>query len=448
MSQNIIKFVMGFQKEKIESLSSTFFTRLYEAFKLIEERLGILENNVGNPSISRLAKHAITHQRALTSDEEKAGGGTDLIYIDNLGPASDNTRLNVSISQHGLTPKLSNSGTTFFSGLGTYLTPDHGSLGGLTDNDHLQYKMKHGFERDISGNHLITITYDKTTRKITITPTGSTFSFWINGVKFTKTGAQVSGAHGTTTGNYFYYYDSSGVLGVSGSAWNITDRTLTPVALVYWDNNITDGECFFEAHGAERNLELHKYLHYARGTSWVSGATLSGHTIGTDSDAAVTFAISSGVIADEDIFYTLTGISDGGPYTVFYRTGANGDWVWDKTPTLPFKYGTHPQFNAISAGSWTLIDTNNLDFINYYLLGIPSVTVATQYVLVPGQVQYGSLNEALQNETFANLSVGTVPWLEAALIYKLTFEARTAYSGTAKTKLAAVTYIAQVSLAR
>jgi hypothetical protein len=79
---------------------------------------------------------------------------------------------------------------------------DHGLLTGLTDLDHPQYIKRHGFVV-AAGVWEATLSYDKTTRQVTITPTGASFDIWVGGVKFTKTGAQVSGAHTATLGGWF-----------------------------------------------------------------------------------------------------------------------------------------------------------------------------------------------------------------------------------------------------
>lgn len=57
--------------------------------------------------------HVATHQI----------GGTDVIPIDTLGVATDNTALDVSIGAHGLTPKLPNDNSKYLNGVGGWGTP-------------------------------------------------------------------------------------------------------------------------------------------------------------------------------------------------------------------------------------------------------------------------------------------------------------------------------------
>lgn len=328
-------------------------------------------------------------------------------------------------------------------------TLDHGlvnTAASLLDNDHPLYQRKHGFEVSSVGAALQTITYDKTTRKITITPTGATFRFWIDGVQFIKTGAQVLGtAHGTTTGKYFIYYDSSGVMQVSAveTPWGIRDRTVIPVSVVYWNNDISDGVCFYECHTADRTLEQHYRDHFSQGAQFISGYDLTGYTPSTDSDAAVTYAVAAGIMADEDIKFDSTAIADGGSYSIFWREGAAGPWRWTATDTFPFKYGTtYPSYNQWTGATWQLTEVTGggtIQYLNYYICATSAVSpVAASAFHVPGQSVYTSLADA-QAESLQSLSLGTIPFEEVAPLYRITYAIRNSYAGTHKCQIVQVT---------
>jgi hypothetical protein len=321
-------------------------------------------------------------------------------------------------------------------------TVDHGVLTGVLDNDHPLYQRKHGFDLGSTGVATQTLTYDKTARKITLTPTGSTFRFWIDGVEFVKTGAQVSGVHSTTTGEKFFYYDSAGALQVMDTPWSIRDRTVTPVAVVYWNNDLTDGVCFYECHTADRQLEIHYNLHFSRGCQWISGFDLTGYTLNTDSDAAVTYAIAAGVIADEDIKFDSAAEADGGPYSIFWREGATGVWKWTANDTFPFKYGaTYPSYNQWTGATWQLTEVTGggtIQYVNYYICATSAVSPAAASAFhIPGQAVYSSLGAA-QAEGLSSLSLGTLPFEEVAPLYRVTLAIRNSFAGTYKCEIVQV----------
>jgi hypothetical protein len=326
-------------------------------------------------------------------------------------------------------------------------TLDHGlALTGLGDDDHDLYQRKHGFKRATDGSALVTISYDKTTRKITVTPTGANFTIWIDGVKYVKTTETAGTGHGTSTGMYYFYYNASGVLSVSAVAtpWSILDRTVIPVAAVYYSNTLSDGISYFEAHGAERDIWEHYTHHFTEGTELISGAAITGYTLDTDSDAAITPAVASAIIADEDVVRTLSAVSDGGPYHVMYRTGATGEWVWDDTPTFPFISGTtYPKWNQLTGGAWQLTEMDGLssgNYMNVFLAAHPCNVAAKQFAWIPGQATHATLASA-QGEDYLTLSWGTLPFEEVVPIAKLTLHCKSTYAGTHKSRIVAVTLI-------
>lgn len=324
---------------------------------------------------------------------------------------------------------------------------DHGAdLAGLTDDDHPLYQRKHGFEVAASGAALVTISYDKATKKITITPV-ATFRFWIDGIQFIKTGAQVSGAHGAGTGLYYFYYDAAGTLQVSAvnTPWSLRDRTITPVAVVYWSNTLADGVCFYEAHTADRVLELHYNLHFSRGCQFISGLDLGNYVALTDTDAAVTYSIGAGVIADEDIRFAVGATADTGPYVIFWRTGATGEWTWTVTDSFPFKNGgTYPQRNDPNgggAGVWGLTEVGDAvgRYVNDFICATSAVTpAAASAFLIPGQLNHASL-AAAQAEGIQSLSLGTLPFEEVAPVWKVTLFCRSVLGGTYNCRIEQVT---------
>lgn len=73
---------------------------------------------------------------ALHAAADHENAGSLEIRLDDLKATEDNTDLNASTTAHGLLPKLDNDDTHFLDGKGAWATPDHGSIGGVSANDH------------------------------------------------------------------------------------------------------------------------------------------------------------------------------------------------------------------------------------------------------------------------------------------------------------------------
>lgn len=276
-----------------------------------------------------------------------------------------------------------------------------------------------------------TLTFNTGTRVVTLAPTGSNFEVFVGGTKYTKT-SQTSTIP-NTTGGYFIYFDNTGTLQQSTTPWDIL--TTAPIAYVYWDSGLADGFCFEERHGSAMDPSTHQYLHFVNGTELISGFTASGYDLagagGNATNAFNTFALTSGVIADEDINFTTSALSDGVAYTIFTRTGASGTWTWTKTNTVPYKVGTtFVQYNQWTGATWQMTEGVSLRYYNYFVFAAPSLDAAFQIIIIPGQLQHTSLANA-QTETYASLSYGTLPFQEIVPLYQITLRTGTgvAYNG-------------------
>lgn len=292
--------------------------------------------------------------------------------------------------------------------------------------------LRNGFPLDASGAYQLSLSYDPATRILTLTPTGATFDVWVHGVKYTKTGAQTTTAHANSTDVYYVYYDSAGALQVSTTEWRITNQDTTPVALIYYNASLVDGQAYFELHGYERSLLLHEYLHDTVGTTTSgTGHVISGYTLSTDTDVATSYAISSGTLHDEDIEYTTTAQADASNYHIMYRSGAS-DWVWATNNYGRLNGGTYIQYNQLSGGSYTLTELGTGEFVNYYVLGTLCVNTARQYAIVPGQAKYATLALARAATLASENDLTGIPFVEYAPLYKITYGSLAGYTSTGK----------------
>lgn len=309
-----------------------------------------------------------------------------------------------------------------------------------------------GFPVDASGNYLCTLTYNETTRTVTITPTGATFDIFVKGTKYTFTGAQ-SIVHSATGAEQFIYFDSSGVLTTSLSPWDLLSTA--PVCSVFQDATNSRRIPLDERHHAGRDLYWHRNQHAAEGTKVTSGFAATGYTLSNGaSDVVLQLAIASGRVEDEDIRVDTQELAAAGPYNLLYRSGASGDWVITRTSTMPFLYsGSNLQYNQNTGATWQLTNVVEDSYVNYWVFALtalpttditPTPPSTQQIVLIAGQTTYAS--QALADvETVASLAYGSAPFQEMGPLYKLTFRfnasAPSAYTNTAHTALTAISRV-------
>lgn len=271
------------------------------------------------------------------------------------------------------------------------------------------------------------VSYSASTRQFTITYTG-TAAYTVGGTRYTKTGSDVTSAHANTTGKWYCYYDSSGVLTVASVAWDL--MSTAPIAMVYYTTSNNGGAAAAmlveERHPGVTGMDnaTHTYLHLTRGTQLVSGLVPSGYTLNTSGATAVSYAVSSGVIRDEDIPTTTTAVTDGGTYRTVWKTGTSGSPVWNWADTANSGIednGTNIYYNQLTGGSWqrTAITVNNT-WVNYWLVAVPCMS-APHVMAIMGQTTYASL-AAAQAATFSS-EISDFPLFttEAVILYRITY---------------------------
>ncbi len=339
----------------------------------------------------------------------------------------------------GATGPQGNPGATGASGSTALATDTTNGLQSAADKTKQDsYIDPHGWPLDSTGTRLVTLSYDPLTRKITITSlSGGTFDVWCRGAKTTQSSPFVTTAHAATEGTWYLYWDG-GNFTWSQTAWDL--YTVAPTSFVYWSSLLGSGVGFTELHEWNSDPGLHRDIHYAVGTALQTGGTLSGYALNTASDAALQFAISSATINDEDL-QSVLGALIAGNYTVWNRSGNPGFWQWSAGLALPFiRAAGYAQINTVSGGAWSMTDINGAGGGGYgtaYVLAMPALSPEHQFIIIPGQTQYGSL-AAAQAESFANLQLGTVPFVEFVPVAQLVFFAHHGSGGTADTALAFV----------
>jgi hypothetical protein len=302
----------------------------------------------------------------------------------------------------------------------------------------------HGFPLDDNNAQQTTISYNTTTRQLTITAlSGSTFDIWVKGVKYTIASPHVSTAHTATEGKWYYSYDGTDFTW-SQTAWDFIQ--VSPVASVYYSSLKGSGVAFDERHTSLRSTVWHRWAHDNLGTLLPSGGILSGYTLATDTDAAVTFGISETVIDDEDLRTTIAALADNGPYILWRRSGTSGYWTYDTAQSFPFYYGTYARYNYDAGGGtgWTLGDISGADdgtYVSYYMCGVPALDTGMRFLIIPGQINHVSQVDAENENWHLDVDKGSFPFLEIAPFAKVILKSSSAFGGTTKTEIVKIQYL-------
>lgn len=272
------------------------------------------------------------------------------------------------------------------------------------------------------------VSYSATTRVFSLTISEGA-EYWAGHTKYTpEVRLHTTTAHANTTGNWFLYYDSSGTLSVS-STYPDLEMNLT-VAYVYYNASTITAVLFDERHPDTWDNATHAYQHNHVGSILLSGGTIADYTLDTPGDAALQFSVAGTVFDDESYRHTLTALADGGPYTIWYRSGdtANNEWSWDTTATVPVgNDGDDPYYNELSGSTWvrTAITLNNR-WVNYWICATNAYDDAGdnykhRFIIIMGQTLHSTAAAADSESLLTGISWGTVPFKEIVPLYKLTF---------------------------
>ena len=292
------------------------------------------------------------------------------------------------------------------------------------------------------------ISFNNSTRVFTIAPIGDSFNVWCVGKRYTKTAAE-SITLPATTGLYYIYYSSTGVLS-SKTSFFTWDQD-APTAYVYYNSGTEEAEFFAdERHGVTLDWATHEYLHRTRGASLAEGLGASGYTLaGTgSSNADMQISIENGTFFDEDLEVNITHSATPNANTweqrlqspayipMFYRFGSGGSWRLDTATAYPVKYGsTRATYNLSSGGTWSTPDMTSGKFGVTWIVATNNLNEPVIGIL--GQTVSDNIGQA-EDVSYADLDLTGLPIVEIRPLYKLIYETNTGYTNAVKSRLAGI----------
>jgi hypothetical protein len=278
----------------------------------------------------------------------------------------------------------------------------------------------------------VTVTYDSTARTITLTHS-TAIIFLYQGIRFNLGTSWTSTAHSATLDTaYFLSFNGSGV-----ASW----ATVFPgfdngVYVAYVNYGTSNKYAIRECHGL-MNWQAWEEFHRTIGTYRVSGGLVpaASWVANTYTTAAVTPAVDSAVIQDEDLPTTIPAFADGSTYTrIHFDTG---NVVFSTASSLPYpNNGTDIQYNQNpTTGTALTAITTNARFVNIYGIFVPATadagSQAYRILWMTGQQIYTTL-AAAQGEDFRTLSTGNLANIfpEFVPFIRVTYERQTGGGST------------------
>ncbi|MDA0898399.1 MAG: hypothetical protein O3A30_03885 [Bacteroidetes bacterium] len=294
-----------------------------------------------------------------------------------------------------------------------------------------------------------TISFNDGTRVFTIEPSGSSYTVWCKGKRYVKSSAETV-TIGSTTGLYYIYFNSSGVLSYRTSYFDWENDT--PTAYIYWNATTSKAEFFAdERHGVTLDWQTHEYLHRTRGAAIASGFSASGYVTDGDgnSDSHAQIALTGGTFFDEDLQVDITHSASPTANTwqqvlegtaeipVFYLSGTA--WVKDAATTFPFKAGTsRAQYNLNTAGTWSTADVQNNKYGAMWIVATNNLNEPVIAIL--GQTSADN-QSTIEESDWEDLTLTDFPIFEFRPLYKIAFVVSDGFANTVKASIRGVTDI-------
>jgi len=299
---------------------------------------------------------------------------------------------------------------------------------------------------------LVTLSSDSgTPPTITLTFTGTVY-WWSDGVRYSDSGTDAIQIT-DTTGTHVIYYDGSTLSKILNPSHNQLDGIIENkciCAYVYWNTNSdTTPLLAYETHGVTMSGTTHHYLHDTRGAVYLSGGGISGYTLATASDAAVSFDLTDIEFYDEDFDIeiedgvastqyeqVLTGDAE---IPVLYKDDVDGSWVEQAASSLPYILqggDTYPSYNNDDGdGTWSLIELANQKYMVMWVIA----TNDWQYPvkMVCGSETYNTLALAKAGSDTEVVGWGTLPAAEFITLYQFVIQASA--GGTKSLKIVEIT---------
>ena len=264
------------------------------------------------------------------------------------------------------------------------------------------------FSTGFANNSLCVVSYNSTTRKITLS---GTVQGYYNGEPITElVDGWQSPAHADVAGVYYLYYD--GEFKFNTTPWSFEDLI---IAWVLYDGSKIG---LRDVHGF-MNPATHFNIHSTIGAYKYSGGSFSNYTLSSTTATNRRPQVSETVMYDEDCPTTIPALTTNA-YCIRSLTGANTrTFTVDQAEIIPVS-GSQPYWNEYSGGTWnqTLMSNNYYAAIFVAIMPVANDTTSQKhrFLWVQPQTESASL-ETIQALTPSSLSLGDASTLAQEYVF-------------------------------
>ena len=284
-----------------------------------------------------------------------------------------------------------------------------------------------------------------------IEPTGSSYSYYNQGIKVIKTSGDSLTIPNLTQINYIHFDTINNQLSNKTTSFDFSSDI--PIAYVAWNSGVgPSGQMTFfaeERHGIVMDTSTHKWIHNTFGAQYVDGLSIGSYVLGGNgsNNSHATISIGNGTLYQEDIEINITDSSSTDPFCqelspiaqipVYYHEGSTGQWVKNAATNYPVKYGANgPQYNSFSGGTWTIPDVSPGGQTRYFAVWILATNqIDDPIISIMGQRIDGNQGSAENNNLWSDVNLTNLPISEVKPLYRLIFAGDRDYTNAPKCSL-------------
>ena len=288
----------------------------------------------------------------------------------------------------------------------------------------------------------------------TIAPTGSSYGYYNQGIKVTKTGGESLTIPNLTQINYIHFDTINNQLSNKTTSFDFSSDI--PIAYVAWNSGVgPSGQMTFfaeERHGIVMDTSTHKWIHNTFGAQYVDGLSIGSYVLGGNgsNNSHATISIGNGTLYQEDIEINITDSSSTDPFCqelspiaqipVYYHQGSTGQWVKNTATDYPVKYGANgPQYNLLSGGTWTIPDVSPGGAKRYFAVWILATNqIDDPIISIMGQRIDSNQGSAESNNSWSDVNLTNLPLSEVKPLYRLIFAGDSDYTNVPKCSLLSI----------